>query len=30
MLTPEVSEVVDEPTTVSLPLEGVRRVSPAA
>lgn len=31
MLTPEVSgDVVDEPTTVSVPLDAVKRVEPAA
>ena len=30
MLTPEISEVVDEPATVSLPLADVKRVAPAA
>jgi hypothetical protein len=30
MLTPEISEVVDEPTTVALPLDDVKRVAPAA
>lgn len=28
MLTPQISEVVDEPTTVALPLEDVKRVAP--
>jgi len=30
MLTPEISGVVDEPTTVTLPLDDVKRVAPAA
>jgi hypothetical protein len=31
MLTPEVSgDVVDEPTTVSMPIDSVKRVAPAA
>jgi hypothetical protein len=30
MLTREISDVVDEPTTVALPLDDVRRVAPAA
>ena len=30
MLTPEISEVADEPITVALPLDDVKRVAPAA
>jgi hypothetical protein len=30
MLTPEISEMVDEPITVALPLDDVKRVAPAA
>jgi hypothetical protein len=30
MLTPEISGVVDEPTTVTVPLDDVKRVAPAA
>jgi hypothetical protein len=30
MLTPEISGVVEEPTTVTLPLDDVKRVAPAA